>query len=74
MVGELTDAEPEVHGTLVTAPVTDPHLLSAVVRRLDDAGVVVTELTLRNSSLNEVFLSLTGHPADEDNETEGSPA
>jgi oleandomycin transport system ATP-binding protein len=74
VVGELTHAAPDVHGTLVTAPVTDPHLLSAVVRRLDDAGVVLTELMLRTSSLNEVFLSLTGHPAEEDDETEESLA
>jgi oleandomycin transport system ATP-binding protein len=34
---------------------------------------VVTELALRSSSLNEVFLSLTGHPAEEDDErTEGN--
>jgi oleandomycin transport system ATP-binding protein len=46
-----------------------------VVRRLDDAGVRVTELTLRSASLNEVFLSLTGHPAEEvDDQTEGSVA
>jgi oleandomycin transport system ATP-binding protein len=74
VVRELTHADPDVHGTLVTAPVTDPHLLSAVVRQLDNAGVVLTELTLRNSSLNEVFLSLTGHPAEEDDETEESLA
>ncbi|HEY9376654.1 MAG TPA: ATP-binding cassette domain-containing protein [Jiangellaceae bacterium] len=74
VVGELTNAKPDVHGTLVTAPVTDPHLLSAVVRRLDDAGVVLTELTLRNSSLNEVFLSLTGHPAEDEVEHEESLA
>ena len=74
VVGELAHVTPEVDGALVTAPVTDPRLLPAVVRRLDDAGVVVTELTLRNSSLNEVFLSLTGHPADEDEQTEGNVA
>jgi oleandomycin transport system ATP-binding protein len=45
--------------------VVDPALLPRVVRRLDDAGVVVTELALRSSSLNEVFLSLTGHGAEE---------
>jgi oleandomycin transport system ATP-binding protein len=74
-VGELAEATPEVDGQLVTAPVTDPAVLPAVVRRLDDAGVRVTELTLRSASLNEVFLSLTGHPAEEvDDETEGSVA
>jgi len=70
VVGELSGATPDVNGQLVTAPVTDPAALPAVVRRLDDAGVVVTELTLRSSSLNEVFLSLTGHAAEEQ-ETEG---
>jgi oleandomycin transport system ATP-binding protein len=75
VVGELTEATAEVDGQLVTAPVTDPAVLPAVVRRLDDAGVRVTELTLRSASLNEVFLSLTGHPAEEvDDETEGSAA
>jgi oleandomycin transport system ATP-binding protein len=70
-VGELTGATPELSGRVVTAPVTDPAVLPAVVRKLDDAGVLVTELTLRSSSLNEVFLSLTGHPAEDEKETEG---
>jgi oleandomycin transport system ATP-binding protein len=75
VVGELAKVTPEVAGQLVTAAVTDPAVLPAVVRRLDDAGVVVTELALRSSSLNEVFLSLTGHPADEDDDQpEGSLA
>jgi oleandomycin transport system ATP-binding protein len=54
-----------VEGEHVTAPVTDPALLPIAVRRLDDAGVVIAELSLRNASLNEVFLSLTGHRAEE---------
>jgi oleandomycin transport system ATP-binding protein len=66
VVRELTQAEPAVDRELVTAPVTDPAVLPAVVRRLDDAGVVLNALTLRSASLNEVFLSLTGHPAEED--------
>jgi len=75
VVGELAKVTPEVAGQLVTAAVTDPAVLPAVVRRLDDAGVVVTELALRSSSLNEVFLSLTGHPAEaDDDQTEGSLA
>jgi len=77
VVGELAGVTPDVAGQLVTAPVADPGLLPAAVRRLDDAGVVITELALRSSSLNEVFLSLTGHPAEETNEndvTEGVPA
>lgn len=65
IVTDLTGTEPEVQGTLVTASVADPAVLSAAVRRLDEAGVVIGELALRNSSLDEVFLALTGHPAEE---------
>ncbi len=67
----------QIEGDLVTAPVTDPAVLPTVVRRLDDAGVVVAELSMRRSSLDEVFLSLTGHRTEEPAPalvTEGSPA
>jgi oleandomycin transport system ATP-binding protein len=65
VVSELAGVPADVKGRLVTAPVVDPKVLPAAVRRLDDAGVVVVEFALRSSSLNEVFLSLTGRPAEE---------
>ncbi|MDA8371686.1 MAG: ATP-binding cassette domain-containing protein [Nocardiopsaceae bacterium] len=48
-----------------SASVTDPSVLPEVVRRLDDEGIAVAELTLRKPSLDEVFLALTGHAADD---------
>jgi oleandomycin transport system ATP-binding protein len=66
VVAELAHAKPEVEATLVSVPVAEPEVLPAVVRRLDDAGVAIGELALRSSSLDEVFLSLTGHRAEED--------
>jgi len=71
VVAELANVMPDVAGGLVTAPVADPQLLPIVVRRLDDANVVITELALRSSSLEEVFLTLTGQPL-EDFPEEGS--
>ncbi|WP_034270978.1 daunorubicin resistance protein DrrA family ABC transporter ATP-binding protein [Haloechinothrix halophila] len=65
IVAELAGVEPDVRGLLVTAPVTSYDVLPAAVRRLDEAGIVISELALRSSSLDEVFLSLTGHPAEE---------
>jgi oleandomycin transport system ATP-binding protein len=65
VVSELAQATPDVSNNLVTVPVVDPAVLPAVVRRLDDAEVVVAELALRSSSLDEVFLSLTGHRAED---------
>ena len=49
----------------VSAPVTDGTSLPVVVRRLDEEGIAVTELALRLPSLDEVFLALTGHTAEE---------
>ena len=73
IVGEVARVTPEIAGQLVTAQVGDPAVLPAVVRRLDDAGVLVSELALRGSSLNEVFLALTGRPAEQEQaEEEGS--
>jgi ABC-2 type transport system ATP-binding protein len=35
------------------------------VRRLSEAGVDVDDLTVRRPTLDDVFLTLTGHAADE---------
>ncbi|MEU4717156.1 ATP-binding cassette domain-containing protein [Micromonospora purpureochromogenes] len=77
IAGEVARATPEVAQTTVTVPVNDPDVLPAVVRRLDAAEIQVAELALRGSSLDEVFLSLTGHRAEQDASTdvlEGTPA
>jgi daunorubicin resistance ABC transporter ATP-binding subunit len=48
----------------LSVPVSKSDGLSTlVVRALDDAGVGVNEVTIRRASLDDVFLSLTGHAA-----------
>jgi ABC-2 type transport system ATP-binding protein len=42
-------------------------LLTDVVRRLDTAGIELTELGLKQPTLDDVFLALTGHTAEEEN-------
>jgi oleandomycin transport system ATP-binding protein len=76
IVAQVTGATPEVAGDvgLVSAPASDPALLPAVVRRLDEAGVLAAELAFRLPSLDEVFFSLTGHPAEETTDDEGRAA
>ena len=64
VAGELAGAAASVRQGLISVPITDPALMPAVVRRLEDAGVVIGELTLRKSSLDEVFFALTGHAAE----------
>jgi oleandomycin transport system ATP-binding protein len=50
---------------LITVKITDRSVLGQVIRRLDDEGIVVDDLSLRRPSLDEVFLTLTGHLAEE---------
>jgi len=56
---------------LITAAVTDEDLLPVVVRRLDEAGIRAMEFALRLPSLDEVFLTLTGHRGEPDAESDG---
>jgi oleandomycin transport system ATP-binding protein len=67
IVAEAVGVRPtvDVVNAVVSAPVTDGSSMPVVVRRLDEAGIAVTELSLRLPSLDEVFLALTGHAAEE---------
>jgi oleandomycin transport system ATP-binding protein len=47
----------------LTAPVDGDAAFAEIVRRLEQAGVTVTELSLRLPGLDEVFATLTGRPA-----------
>ena len=40
--------------------------LTQVVRELDEAGIRIDDIGLRRPTLDEVFLSLTGHATDEE--------
>ncbi|MGW6308951.1 ATP-binding cassette domain-containing protein [Streptomyces niveus] len=65
ILGELTGVAPshDRNTGLLTAPTDDPMLISALVRRLDGAGITADELGMRLPSLDEVFLALTGQSA-----------
>ena len=65
VVGGIAAGAVDVRGPVISAPVTDPGALATLVRRLDESGLLVAELSLRSPSLDEVFLTLTGHPAEE---------
>ena len=63
VAGELAGSAPTVDQGMVSVPAGDESLMPAVVRRLDDVGVRLSELTLRRATLDEVFLALTGRRA-----------
>ena len=64
-------------GQLVAVSVEGREALSRAIDRLDESGIEVDDLSLRRPSLDEVFLTLTGHIAEEITEEdveEGSKA
>ena len=68
VVGRVAAAGAEVDWDTrrVSAPVRDRvAALTEVVRALDDVGIAAEDIALRRPTLDEVFLHLTGHRADE---------
>lgn len=64
---EVAGAEVSVHDLTLSAPVSGGStVLVDAIRALDARGVVVTDLVLRRPTLDDVFLTLTGHAAEED--------
>ena len=53
-------------GQVVSITIDDRSALGRVVRRLDEEGIAVDDLSLRRPSLDEVFLAITGHLAETD--------
>ncbi|MBT2483100.1 ATP-binding cassette domain-containing protein [Microbacterium sp. ISL-108] len=80
-IQSIIDAAPVVDARTgqLSAAVTDGEVMPAIVRSLDEAAIGVSELSLRLPSLDDVFLTLTGHrattadeKADEQNEKEAA--
>jgi ABC-2 type transport system ATP-binding protein len=62
---------PAADGFLVRAPVTRRHgLIPQIVRALDDADVSIDDIAIHRPTLDDVFMSLTGHAAEEEPEAE----
>ncbi len=64
-VGDGADASVEPIDRMVTVPVAGAGVLADAVRQLDSAGVPIADLAVRRPTLDDVFLRLTGHAAEE---------
>jgi ABC-2 type transport system ATP-binding protein len=62
-------APPERDGVVLRVPVAQRQgTIAAAVQRLNDAGVGIDDIAMRRPTLDDVFLTLTGHAAEEDDE------
>jgi ABC-2 type transport system ATP-binding protein len=65
----LADGQPSVEDGSVRVPLRDRRgAIAEAVRRLDAAGVAIDDIALRTPTLDDVFLTLTGHAAEEEAE------
>ncbi len=64
------EADPAALG----ARIDDAERVGRALPALTDAGIAVTTFALGQPSLDEVFLALTGRPAESDDHLEGTPA
>jgi ABC-2 type transport system ATP-binding protein len=75
LLAEVCEGRPVVDARVVAVPVrARSGIIVDAVRRLDDAGVGVDDLALRRPTLDDVFLALTGHAAEEELTAEEAPA
>ena len=77
LVGNLSNTPANVDGTVVELTVNSgPRVAADALRRLDGAGIELVGLALREPSLDDVFLTLTGHKAEVtvENQSEAEPA
>jgi ABC-2 type transport system ATP-binding protein len=58
----------------LTAPLEDAGLTADLLIRLREWEIAIDEITVSKPSLDEVFLTITGRPAEDDNDSERSAA
>jgi oleandomycin transport system ATP-binding protein len=71
ILASFADGDDGTHtdGQVVSVTIDDRSALGRAVRRLDEEGIAVDDLSLRRPSLDEVFLAITGHLAEEEPDT-----
>ncbi|MFC2062635.1 ATP-binding cassette domain-containing protein [Chloroflexota bacterium] len=70
--GDNLHSYPKI-GEITLPAVSGASLLPEVVRRLDKEEIVIAELALKPPTLDDVFLSITGHTAEENTEVSHDP-
>jgi ABC-2 type transport system ATP-binding protein len=66
-LAEIADGRPTCEGPVVHAPIRRRSgVIAQAVRRLDDAGVGIDDIAIRRPTLDDVFIALTGHAAEEE--------
>jgi len=75
LLANLSDKVANLEGTVLELTVDNGPLVTAdALRRIDTAGIRLSGLALREPSLDDVFLNLTGHKAEDASLAEPAPS
>jgi ABC-2 type transport system ATP-binding protein len=70
----ISEEEPACVDGLLSVPLRSHQAaIAEAVRRLDEAGVGIDDIAVRRPTLDDVFLTLTGHAAEHEGEEEALP-
>jgi ABC-2 type transport system ATP-binding protein len=70
-LASISDGQPFAEDGLIRVPLRDRRgAIAEAVRRLDEARVGIDDIALRSPTLDDVFLTLTGHTAETQEEDE----
>ena len=73
-LAEIAESRPSFDDGVVRAPIRRRSgIIAEAVRRLDDADVGIDDIAVRRPTLDDVFIALTGHKAEEE-PAESEPA
>ena len=71
VLASIASDRPSAENGLVSVPLRERSgAIQQAVRRLDEAGITIDDITVRRPTLDDVFLRLTGHAAEQDEEAE----
>lgn len=75
LIADLSDKAANVEGTIIEITVDNgPAVTADALRRIDAAGIALSGLALREPSLDDVFLNLTGHKAEDPTTEDATPS
>ena len=73
-LAEMSDGRPSLDDHTVRAPMRPRSgVIAEAVRRLDDTDVCIEDIALRRPTLDDVFIALTGHAAEEEEPAAEAP-
>jgi ABC-2 type transport system ATP-binding protein len=71
VLASIASERPSAENGLVSVPLRERSgAIQQAVRRLDEAGITIDDIAVRRPTLDDVFLRLTGHVAEQDEEAE----